>query len=298
MKIDSPNLTAKLEDVEQYPYLKGARISNGSLSILAKMMVVLGGEELESVLITLSRNMEAYLTGGNSQDLESCLKTKIFQINTPLDFNKYPEFQPEHDTCYKYLSKESLQYLKDDRFQLGTLDLYQRSVGNDNDRMEGFTHFYSNELGGQRIQVFYSGFNYLIFCGSYISPDRPEAPNLKANFGPCVIRIKDTKKFIDIVSGHLKAKSVLYKKVSYQPLKIIRTQFDEKIDDVAKGIYPPEIFELIHSIAKVPSIFMKNSQCYRNDVPYLYSNEYEVRIAFEMEKDQSGYVHLNNLGLV
>jgi hypothetical protein len=266
----------------------------------------LGNPLSESQMILSAKAFDDYLNGmcqiesSNSpvtipsDDDKTYLKTKIQKTETFLDVANTDE------PFYKYLTRETLdKYVKQDNFQLGTINYYHGADPNAKDTLEGFTHFYIDQSDKQRGQAFYSGFNYLVFCGTYISPDTVESETLKKNFGDCVIKIKDINQFVRIVSNFLKSSQYYLRRVNYQPLKIVHTRFDEYIDEVNVGVVSPKMFDFIHKTATIPSIFMKKNYCIRESgEKYFYEDEHELRLAFKMTVDQTNPIQLKNLGLI
>jgi hypothetical protein len=190
--------------------LRGFRIYKNGISVLAqqksisKTDVFFSNEEK----IIAAKAVQNYLNAINNLLSKEYENAKIIRIE---DFQS----EPNQKVFYKYVSRETLEkYILKGRFRLGTLENYQKTTNTRiQDELEGFVHIVINYKNRQLQQALISGFNYLIFCGSYISPDRPESKYLKENFGDCVIKIKNPRSFMQAMANHLNSRSFYYLKV-------------------------------------------------------------------------------------
>jgi len=302
-KFDSSLNFQKLH-FEYFKKGEGFQVSNGRVSILAQAGALM--EPLsETQMIQYAKSIDTYLFEMKSLDTGKTSRKEVGNDTTNLKtiIQKPESFIGEEHTnlpFFKYLKKDHLnKYIKQDNFQLGTINYYHESDPNSQDVSEGFIHFFIDQFDKQRAETFYSGFNYLMFCGTYIAPDKPESEILKKNFGDCVIKIKDPNQFMKTVSNVLKSDEFYLKRVKYQPVKIFHTRFDEYIDNLDKGILSQKMFEFIQQTASIPSLFMKKNYCIREDgTRYYYENEYELRMVFKTPIDQSKPIQLKNTGLI
>ncbi|MEQ9403194.1 MAG: hypothetical protein RIM99_06405 [Cyclobacteriaceae bacterium] len=195
------------------------------------------------------------------------------------------------NTFYKYITRESMEkYYKKGYFRLGTLLDYQNAkVENIKDRREGHTHLVLESKERQLLQSFYGGFNYLVFCGSYIPPDDPRSDYLKKKFGSCVMKVSNIQTFKKAIQKHLNICRSHYRQVDYHKIKAFKKTIDFDLDEDMNEIFPDKTFKEINNITSEVSIFYKRDS---------YSPEHEMRFAFEMPCDQKHPKDLHNKGLL
>lgn len=281
----------------------GIKVSDGKKSILAQMKSQFKTTLSETQMIGFAKNLETFLSAMSRSEGSSVfnelpiphLPTKILDLQSVELTTDYT------GDIYKYVTKDTLEkYIKKDSFRLGALLDYQNTFEeNIKDAKEGYTQVFIDIHEKQSCQAFFSGFNYLIFCGTDVSPDDARSDKLKDNFGPCVIRIRDVRQFTKVIAEFLLSELAVCRRVEYQPVKIIRTRNDDFINESLQHIMSLKMFDFIHEIVTLPSIFMKPHYCFRsNGMRYDYKDEHEVRIAFKMDKDRDQPVYLNGLGLI
>jgi len=265
---------------------QGFRIFQGEISILAQVHAISKENTFftEAQLIQYAKSAQEFLDSVASRPILDMDTPKVLQLNQIFHSST-------NDSFYKYISRESLDnFILKGKFRLGSLEYYQKTSNkNIQDVYEGFTHLAINYQNRQRIQAFYSGFNYLIFCGSYIPPSDNRANHLLKNFGDCVIRIKDINGFQNAIAGHLSSKKHFRHNVIYEPIKIIQTYTAERLDNIDGPLMTDSTFNLIYNTVSLPSIFIK---------PTNYCVEYELRLAFEMSWDQKTPLDIDCPGLL
>ena len=109
------------------------------------------------------------------------------------------------------------------------------------------------------------------------------------NFGPCVLRIRNIASFKREIQKQLSINYSICKEVEYNEMKIVRYFSDIEFTDTTNQIIDERTFSLITKIISPNTIFRK---------PFDYSPEFELRFAFETNKDQKHPVILNNKGLL
>jgi hypothetical protein len=253
---------------------EGFRIYKGGISILAQTHAITKENTFftEQQILNQAKATQTLLDSIASRPPRNINNPQVLQLDKIFS-------APTPDPFYKYISKDSLNnYILKGKFRLGSLEYYQKTTNkNIQDTYEGFTHLAISYQNRQRLQAFYSGFNYLIFCGTYVAPTDKRAAHLLKNFGDCVIQIKDIDGFQSTITKHLSSKKHFRHNVKYEPIKIIQTYTAERLDDIDEPIITDSTFNLIYDTVTLPSIFMK---------PINYDIEHELRLAFEMPKDQ------------
>ncbi|TFH44566.1 MAG: hypothetical protein E4G94_03490 [ANME-2 cluster archaeon] len=223
--------------------------------------------------------------------LDSILNKTTNYDRGKIQIEDYQKPTPAEETFYKYVSKSTLnKYIKKGFFKLGNLNHYQKVKNNKiKDENEGYIHLIMESPEKQLLQSFCTGYNYLIFCGSYIPPSDPRSEYLKERFGPCVLKIRNTKSFRREIQKHLNINASLAHKVEYSEMKILKYKTDQVFSDTSAEIIDKETFSLINNIISPNIIFRKTLD---------YSPEYELRYAFKTPKDRKHPVVLHNQGLL
>lgn len=175
-------------------------------------------------------------------------------------------------------------------FRLGTIGDYQSTKKeNIKDENEGYTHLILESETNQLLQSFCGGFNYLLFCGSYVPPEDPRAEYLKENFGPCVMKIENLNSFRKAISKHLNIRYSHYDEVDYSNLQIFKKMIDYDLYEEKSEIFTDRTFKEISRITASVSIFNKWKS---------FAPEHEMRFAFELPCDQKHPKTLHNKGLL
>ncbi len=270
---------------QQFKPDEGFLITKKGISILAQ--------------VKLLTKTGSFLT--NDQQIHFCRDTQIYLDaiqgkQTTYDKDKmkivdYTEPENSEDVFYKYVSTYDLEnYIKKDEFKFGTLNHYQKAENNKiKDEKEGYTHLILESAEKQLLQSFCTGYNYLIFCGSYIPPTNAQSKYLRDNFGECVIKIHNVSLFKKEVQKLLQSNCSYYSRIEYNEMKILKYLTDRDFTDTSQEIIDDATFSLINSIISPNTIFRKTNE---------YVPEFELRFAFETNKDQLEPVYLNNKGLL
>ena len=239
--------------------------------------VFLSNAQLKSMIIALQKLLDHYNNKKREYD--------------DVEIEDYSSLQNSNEVFYRYISKYDLEtFVKKGKFRLGTISHYQKIEDKNRiDEGEGFTHLVLESAKKQQTHSFYAGFHYLVFCGSYIPPSDTRAEYLLKKFGPCVLKIKNIYSFQRMIERHIQSKSTIYKKVKYSDLKALKYLCEQNFEMSDKGITDLETFNLIQNIISPNNIFKKTTD---------YSNEYELRFAFETIKDQKHPVRVDNKGLL
>jgi hypothetical protein len=184
-------------------------------------------------------------------------------------FNDYSPF-------YKYVSDETYEkYISKGIFQLGNIEQY-RNIENKKQRDEFEGHSFLNLNINNHIvsSICSSGFNYLIFCGT----KKKNSIELKEQFGNKELYFPNPKQFAETISKTINARSYFIQNVEYNTLKLYINKdkiINSKIN--LNQILSAEYFEILKEHLLYPSLYVK---------PGTFKNENEVRIVFEMPKDQ------------
>lgn len=188
----------------------------------------------------------------------------------------------------KYVRKDIFEnHIIKGEFQFGTIEQYRTIEGNSQrDEFEGYSMINMN-INNQIIgTICNTGYNYLIFCGTSSKSDN----YLKSKFGEREFLIRDVKEFAERIRIKLKAKRYFIQKVEYNTLKWLNVEkriVDDKID--TKDLLKPPFFELLKKYSFYPSLFVK---------PEGFNPEKEVRIVFEMPRDQEKPVVIKDNSLL
>lgn len=272
-------------DREQFKKYEGFLITRNKISILSqvKSLTKKGTFLNESQQISFFEAVQTYL--------DSVQNRKSIYDKSKIQIAEFMEPHETDDIFYKYVTKHTLEnYIKKGIFKLGTLNHYQKAKNNKiKDEKEGYTHLVIESEEKQLLQSFCSGFNYLIFCGSYIPPSDARSKYLIENFGPCVLRIKNISSFKREIQKHLNVRHSIFNKIEYNEMKILRCFADHGFTDTTSKIIDDRTFSLITKIISPNTIFRKT---------FDYSKEFELRFAFETNQDQKHPVILNNNGLL
>lgn len=272
-------------DKEQFKKYEGFLITRNKISILSQVKSLTKKDTFltEKQQISFFEAVQKYLDSVQN-------RTSTYDKDK-IEISEYEEQQDAEDVFYKYVTKQSLEnYIKKGIFKLGTLNHYQKAKNNKiKDEKEGYTHLIIESEEKQLLQSFCSGFNYLIFCGSYIPPSDTRSKHLIDNFGPCVLKIKNISSFKREIEKHLNIRHSIYNRIEYNEMKILRYFADKGFTDTTSQIIDHKTFSLITKIISPNTVFRKT---------FDYSPEFELRFAFETSKDQKHPVILNNKGLL
>jgi hypothetical protein len=260
-------------DKQQFKSLEGFLITKNNKSILAQAKSLtkpgsfLSEEQQKSYFLAVQQYLDSI--NGNVSNYDK----------NNIEITNYSEPAVSNNIFYKYVSKKTLnKYIKNGIFKFGNLVHYQKAQNNKiKDEKEGHTHLIIESEDKQLLQSFYTGYNYLIFCGSYMPPNDPRSKYLKDNFGTCVIKIANTKSFRREIQKHLNIKSSLYRRIDYNEMKILKYNANGSFTDTYPQIINNKTFDLMMKIISPSILFRK---------PIYYSEEYELRFAFETQRDQ------------
>lgn len=270
---------------EEFKAYRGFVVTRNNISILVS------GKSLTKEGVFLSDNECVNYFDIMQNYLDSVQNRKSIYDKDKLLISEYTEPIDSKEIFYKYISKNTLEnYIKKGNFKLGTLNYYQRSENNKiKEEKEGCTHLIIEYKDKQLQLSLCYGFNFLIFCGSSIPPSDVRSKYLRENFGPCVLKIHNTNSFKEEIQKCLNAKASFYNKIEYNEMKVLRYFSEEAYGDISSEIIEPKIFSLATKIVG-PSTILRKS--------FDYLNEYELRFAFEMNKDQDYPVMIQNKGLL
>ena len=269
----------------QFKKFEGFLITRNGVSILAQLKALFKKENFSTTeeQITLFKAFHIYHNSIHNRKVEIDEDNlKVIDHSEPTESN---------EVFYKYVSKYVLEnYIKKGIFKLGTVSHYQKAKNNKiKDESEGYTYLTLQSKTRQLSQAYCSGFNFLIFCGSYIPPTDKRSKYLKEKFGSCVLKITNTSSFRRELRKHVQAKRIYYKRVEYDELKILRYKGDFEFSETEQELIDDKTFNLINKIITPNSIFRK---------PIDYLSEYELRFAFETIRDKKNHVIIHNKGLL
>lgn len=187
-----------------------------------------------------------------------------------------PEETNDFTPFFKYTKPEIYnKYIKKGNWQLGCIQQY-KTIENlkARDEFEGQTFIDININGHQVTSFVCCGFNYLILCGT---SERSESLHQK-NFGFKELYFPNVRSVAESISRSIGAKRFFVQKVSYNSSKwfTLDSEINNNKIDLNDIVSEPYI-ELINKVCLYPSLFVK---------PLPFEPEKEVRIVFEMPKDQ------------
>lgn len=183
---------------------------------------------------------------------------------------------------YKYVSKQIYNdYISKGCFRLGSIKYYQ-TVENIKiqDAHEGFTNLFIDYKNKQLMVTLFSGYNFAIFCGtSNFNSINNKLENMNDKFGDIILKIKNPLFFANEIRKIIGAKYFYCYEVKYSTRKVFSINMGNVyLDLMIKDKYKitPNLFDLFYNNSFFPSLFIK---------PVFFSEEKEIRIAFEMPKD-------------
>jgi hypothetical protein len=187
-----------------------------------------------------------------------------------------PKQENDFTPFYKYTSPDVYnKYIKKGNWQLGCIQQY-KTIENlkARDEFEGQT-FIDLNINSHQVTAFACcGFNYLILCGT---SERSESLH-QDSFGSKELYFPNVRSVAESICRSIGAKRFFAQKVSYNSSKWFTLDSEinnDKID--LEDIVSEPYIELINKLCLYPSLFVK---------PAPFENEKEVRIVFEMERDQ------------
>ena len=194
------------------------------------------------------------------------------------------DFTPFH----KYVPTEIFErYISKGIFQLGTIEQYRKiEDARRRDEFEGYSFLNLNINNHIVSSVCISGFSYLIFSATR------SANSLwhREKFGGTELYFTDIQSFAENLCKSVSAKRYFIQNVEYKTLKlyICKKKIHEPKIDV-RNILTPAYFEIIKEHLVYPGLFVK---------PESFVRENEVRIVFEMPKDQTKPYRFENKALL
>ena len=221
------------------------------------------------------------------------------------NLKRYPEnidnilvrdiFTPSTGHIYKYINEQVYNdFISKGIFRLGSIKYYQ-AVENDRikDEFEGFTNLFLDYINRELMVTLFSGYNFAIFCGtSNYNSNSNNSEDMKNKFGRIILKISDPIEFGNIIKETLRAKSYYCYEIKYSARKIFSIDFgNERFDHTFKDKYEitPELFDIFYNNSFFPSLFIK---------PEFFSDEKEIRIAFEMDRDIDDPIDIENKDLL
>jgi hypothetical protein len=257
--------------------LKFFESKEGLIVIYKGKKIILGPTSISEVDANFSKkNFTDYAK--IVKDLYCALNDKPIHtsnINEPV----CPKLENDFTPFVKYVEESTFQnYIKNGYWQLGTIEQY-RTIENitQRDEFEGYS-FVNFRINNSTISsVVNTGFNYLIFCAT----KNQDSTALKEQFGSKQLYFPNVRSFADRIAKTINAKRYQVQNVEYNSLKLYINNNainNSKIPtNSAEHILTPELFKVIQHHATYPSLFVK---------PEVFQQENEVRIIFEMPKDQ------------
>jgi hypothetical protein len=204
-------------------------------------------------------------------------KPKINKIFTLDDFQSSDETY-----CYKNIDKKFLPEIEKGNFRLGVILDYRKVEGKLwQDPAEGNTML---SIKGKEKDIFTivtGGLNYYIFCASLTENKDSLLVN---NFGEVKLKIH-IKQFAESITRSINARTYFIQKLKYSDAKSFQIDLPGlSLPDNLDGLDDITFEELI-KCSSFPSLFVK---------PTYFENENEVRIAFEMDKNVSTPITIND----
>lgn len=193
----------------------------------------------------------------------------------------------DYSPIYKYLQPEVFNnYIEKGKWQLGCIQQY-RTIENQKQRDEFEGYSFLNLIINNHLvsTVCNSGFNYLIFCGTY----KDNSTLHKEQFGEKKISIPNVKSFAEAIKKTINAKKYYVQKVNYDSVKLhINRDYIYNNQISLDNILVEPFFDCLRDNLLYPSLFVK---------PETFRQENEVRIIFEMHKDYKKPLKFDNIGL-
>ena len=211
----------------------------------------------------------------------------IYKIDDfkPININ---EILNDYTPFYKYTSHAIFEnYIRKGRWQLGTIHQYQ-TIENQKqrDEFEGYC-FMNMVINGQLTSSLVStGYNYLIFCGT----KKSNSALHKGSFGEKELYFPNVRSFADSIKKSIGARRYYIQEIEYNTSKWFNVKdpiIDDKLD--LQNIIGAGYIELLNKYSLYPSLFVK---------PEVFSEEKEVRIVFEMDKDYYKPLKFENKSLL
>ncbi len=196
---------------------------------------------------------------------------------------------------YKYISKQIYDdYISRGCFRFGSIKYYQEVENNKiKDEYEGFTNLFIDYKNRQLMVTLFSGYNFAIFCGtSNFNSSTNKSDTMNNKFGNVILKIKDIESFANSVKEIIGAKTYYCYEVKYSTRKVFSidnstTFFNPMMKDKFENTH--NLFDLFYNNSFFPSLFIK---------PEFFTNEKEIRIAFEMPRDVNGTIDIENKELL
>lgn len=250
-----------------------------NLEVILKMSAVLDENKPFSVEDTIgylesTTKLQSLISDSPHHEITSLTESSDFSDRNNWTFSKYVST----DIYNRYISKG--------QFQFGTIRYYQETeISKIRDEYEGYSNL---QFGINNQQVLYScftGYNYLIFCGTR----KTNSAQHQDQFGDKQIIIPNINSFAKSCHRALNSKSYTIGEVQYSNSKYYRAS-DLNLDHFdIDNPFSEEIINHIRKEAVFPSLFVK---------PEVFKNEEEIRIVFEMPKDQKRPLKISNRGLL
>jgi hypothetical protein len=203
------------------------------------------------------------------------------------DVFEYGDLIPFNGPIYRYVKPCIFdKYIKKGDWQLGTVGQYRKIEDiNRRDQHEGSFVLHLNINGLRFIQMVSAGFNCLILCCT----DLKDSVWHYTSFGERKITIPDPSAFARAIARSIGARSWYIYKMLYTDLKTYVNQVPIYNNEInPERLLSDEYIKEIYQQSIIPSVFIK---------PNRFKVESEVRIVFEMSKNQKCPKRISNKGL-
>lgn len=224
------------------------------------------------------------------------IKIEAIPLN-PRSFTKC-----EDKKFIKYVSDETLQFIKKGSIQFGTTTFYRNHENAKiRDRREGDSFFHISHEDDQMHMFMETGFNCGVFCGTKESNEN--AALMASRFGDNLIVINDIRGFAKAVSKKIGAVAYHIYDVNYHEYKnyVISNKIILKMKSINERAGGQMTMPLLHEMNQIffqtfydsaflPSLFAK---------PKSFESEQERRLVFELPGDiNSDTIVVNDSGLL
>jgi hypothetical protein len=193
---------------------------------------------------------------------------------------------------YKYVTPATLQFVLNDSFQFGSVQFY-RDIENPNskDAMEGASSLSISTRDRMVCASLSSGYNFGIFCGTQNTATKEL---MKGQFGQHLIKIIDLRAFAEDACKALGASRYYINHVQYNDLKLFRAKtlkrfhFSEPSGNFDLEAIDDAMFKYLYQSTFHSSLYIK---------PTRFSQEAELRLVFEIDKDIPNVLRAIDAGL-
>lgn len=203
------------------------------------------------------------------------------------DIFEYRDLTPFNAPIYRYIKPYIFdKYIKKGEWQLGNVSQYRKIEDiNRHDQHEGFFVLHLNINGFRFIQAVSAGFNCLILCCT----DLKDSAWHYTRFGEIKITIPNPNAFARAIARAIGARAWYIYKMLYTDLKTYINHSPISNNEInPKRLVSDEYIKEVYNQSLIPSVFIK---------PNRFKVESEVRIVFEMSKDQKCPKRISNKGL-